>query len=158
MKRVIAGAAIAATLIFSGCSVSNETAKNSTPKKVEKQQKALSHGELKIVSYEKAKGMFNARSALFIDARGGKLYKKGTILGSVNIPVKKFKRLKKKILPENKKAKIVTFCNGVKCEKSDELAVLLMKEGYTKVMVYKGGYPEWKEKKMPIASLIKKCK
>lgn len=113
--------------------------------------------DLTIIDYKKAKGIFNAGSGLFLDARGPKLYKKGTIMGSLNLPVKKFKKMKK-FLPINKKAKIVTFCNGFKCEKSDELAVLLQKEGYTKVLVYKGGYPEWKEKKDPLMGLVKECK
>lgn len=115
--------------------------------------------ELNIIKYEKAKRMHDSGSTLFIDARGEKLYKKGTILGSMNVPVKRYKRLKKKILPANKaKAKIITFCNGFKCEKSDELAVLLMKDGYKKVYVYKGGYPEWKKKKQAIMGLVKECK
>lgn len=117
----------------------------------------MASDDLKIIKYKKANGIFNAGSALFIDARGSKLYAKGTILGAINIPVKNFKKMKK-FLPINKKAKIVAFCNGFKCEKAEELAVLLKKEGYTKVLVYKGGYPEWKEKKQPLMGLVKECK
>ena len=118
---------------------------------------SFANSDLNLIPLKKAKGMHGAGSALFIDARGAKLYKKGTILGSMNLPVKKYKRLKK-LLPANKKAKIVTFCNGFKCEKSDELAVLLINDGYTRVMIYKGGYPEWKEKNLPLMGLIKECK
>ncbi len=114
-------------------------------------------GDLNIISLKKAKGMYNAKSALFLDARGFKLYQKGTIMGAVHLPNKKFKKFKK-WLPASKKAKIVTFCNGLKCEESDYLAKKLMKLGYTRVLVYKGGYPEWKEKKLPLMSLVKECK
>lgn len=110
--------------------------------------------ELNIIKFKKAQGMFKAGSALFMDARSEKLYKKGTILGALNVDTKKFSRMKK-FLPQNKKAKIVTFCNGIKCKHSDELAEMLMKEGYTRVYVYKGGYPEWKEKKQPLMGLLK---
>ncbi len=117
---------------------------------------AVANEKLDIIPLKKAKGMYQAGSALFIDARGAKLYQKGTIAGSINIPVKKFSKMKK-FLPNKKNAKIVTFCNGFKCEKSDELAVLLMEAGYTKVMIYKGGYPEWKEQKLPLMGLVKEC-
>ena len=114
-------------------------------------------GDLNIISLKKAKGMYNAKSALFLDARGFKLYQKGTIMGAVHMPAKKFNKFKK-WLPANKDAKIVSFCNGIKCEESDHLARKIMKLGYTKVLVYKGGYPEWKEKKLPLMSLVKECK
>ena len=126
----------------------------------------VASGDLNIISLKKAKGMFNAKSALFMDARGMKLYSKGTILGAAHVPAKLLKLdkrsgMSKKIiqrLPASKKAKIVTFCNGVKCEESDHLARKLMKLGYTKVYVYKGGYPEWKKEKLPLMAIVKECK
>ena len=78
-------------------------------------------------------------------------------MGAMHMPFKKYKKFSK-WLPQNKKAKIVTFCNGFKCEESDHLAKKLMADGYTKVMVYKGGYPEWKKEKLPLMSLVKECK
>ena len=103
---------------------------------------------LQVIDFTKAKQLFETKKALFIDARAEKLFKRGTILGSLNITVKDF-NLKKGFLPQDKKAKIVSYCNGIKCEMSDELAVLLKNAGYTNVVVFKGGYPEWKEMKMP---------
>ncbi len=118
---------------------------------------AQASDKLTIIKFEKAKALFENQNALFLDARGAKLYKKGTILGSLNVPVKAFGKLQN-FLPIKKDAKVVSFCNGFKCEKSDELAVLLQKAGYTNVLVYKGGYPEWKEKKMPLMGLQKEKK
>ncbi len=108
--------------------------------------------ELKIIDFTEAKKLFENKEALFLDARGEKLYMRGTILGSLNLPVNRFSK-SVGLLPINKNVKVVSFCNGFKCEKSDELAVLLQKEGYTNVLVYKGGYPEWKEKAMPLMAL-----
>ncbi len=118
---------------------------------------AFASGDLNIITLKKAKGMFNAKSALFMDARGLKLYQRGTIMGAMHIPNKKFSKFKK-WLPASKKAKIVSFCNGIKCEESDHLAKKLMDLGYTRVYVYKGGYPEWKKEKLPLMSLTKECK
>ncbi len=117
----------------------------------------MASGDLNIVPLNKVKGMFNAKSALFVDARGFKLYQKGTIMGSMHFPNKQFKKFAK-FLPTNKNAKIVSFCNGYKCDESDHLAINIMKLGYTNVYVYKGGYPEWKEKELPLMSLVKECK
>ena len=114
---------------------------------------SFANNEYKEIGLKKAKGIFYAKSALFLDARPEKLYKKGTIFGSLNLPVKKYKRLKK-FLPINKNAKIVTFCNGIKCELSHNLAELLVKDGYKKVMVFSQGYPVWKENRLPLMSLV----
>jgi len=114
-------------------------------------------GDLNIIPLKKAKGMFNAKSALFVDARSFELYQKGTIMGAVHMPAKQFKKYSK-YLPADKNAKIVSFCNGFKCEESDHLAKKIMALGYTRVLLYKGGYPEWKEKELPLMSLVKECK
>jgi len=108
--------------------------------------------ELKVIKFSEAKKLFENKEALFLDARGEKLYKRGTILGSLNLPVNRFQK-SIAFLPNDKDANLVSFCNGIKCEKSDELAILLQKAGYTNVLVYKGGYPEWKEKSMPLMAL-----
>ena len=104
--------------------------------------------DLQVIDFTKAKELFETKKALFIDARAEKLFKRGTILGSLNVTVKEFKS-KEGFLPQDKNAKIVSYCNGIKCEMSDELAVLLKNAGYTNVVVFKGGYPKWKEMQMP---------
>jgi rhodanese-related sulfurtransferase len=135
MKKILSTVALAAMLIGS-LSASDKLVKLST---------------------EEAKKVYDSGKALFIDARGAKLYQKGTIMGAFNMPTKKFKA-NAGLLPADKKALIISFCNGVKCEKSDVLAGMLIKAGYTNVKVYPGGYPEWKEKKLPLMGLVRECK
>jgi len=110
----------------------------------------------KVISAKKTEYLQRKGKALLLDARGAKLYLKGTIVGSLNLPVKKYDTLKK-LLP-SKDTTLITFCNGYKCEKSDELAELLIKDGYTKVLIYKGGFPEWKKKGYTVTGKIRKCK
>ncbi|OPX27500.1 MAG: hypothetical protein B1H07_01425 [Campylobacteraceae bacterium 4484_166] len=117
----------------------------------------IAKGKLNIIKIDEAQKLYNSKDALFVDARPFKLYQRGTIMGSVNIPVKQYKKLKK-FLPANKKAKIVTFCNGYACKKSDKLAFKLQKDGYKNVLVYKGGYPEWNDKGKAVMALSKKGK
>jgi len=97
------------------------------------------------VNYAEVKRIYNAGSGLFIDARELKFYKKGTILGAINIPLKRFKRMKR-LLPLRKNSKLVVFCGGIKCGKSAKLAALIAKEGYGHILIYRGGYPEWSQK------------
>ncbi|MEA2019344.1 MAG: rhodanese-like domain-containing protein [Campylobacterota bacterium] len=118
---------------------------------------AIASGDLNIVKFKKVKGMYNAKSALFLDARPFKLYQKGTIMGAVHMPDKQYKKFKK-YLPADKNAKIVSFCNGPKCHLAPKLAKKLIEAGYKRVYVYSGGYPEWKKKKLPLMSLVKECK
>lgn len=54
----------------------------------------LQASNLNIIKFEKAKELFETKSALFVDARGEKLYKKGTILGSLNITTNEFEKKK----------------------------------------------------------------
>ena len=108
-----------------------------------------------VISLKKADFLLRNGKALFLDARGQKLYLKGTIAGSMNLPVKKYEKLKK-LLP-SKDVQLVTFCNGYKCEKSDELAQLLVDDGYKNVSIYKGGFPEWKKEGYTAMGLLKEC-
>ena len=110
-----------------------------------------------IIKIEEAKKIYDDGRALFIDARGAKSYKTETIMGSINVPVKKYPSLKN-LMPNDKNALIVTFCQGFKCELTDKLAEFLVKDGYKNVKNYKGGYPEWKENNYPIMGLVKECK
>ncbi len=109
------------------------------------------------IDLSEVKTHYNAHDALFIDARDAKMYAKGTILRAVNVPLKRFKRMKK-WLPIHKDAPILIFCNGVKCGKSVKLAERFARAGYTHLMVYREGFPEWKQHKLPIMAAPKPCR
>lgn len=112
---------------------------------------------IKIIDMNEAQKHFEAKSALFLDARPFNLYQKGTIPGSMYMDYKEYDKLKK-FLPADKGVTIIAFCNGLKCEHSDHLVHLLQKDGYKNVLNYKGGYPEWSEKKKPQMGILKECK
>ncbi|WP_456393440.1 rhodanese-like domain-containing protein [Nitratifractor sp.] len=110
----------------------------------------------KIVDLRRVKHLYNARRALFVDARSFEKYVKGTIPGALNLPLKRFKRMRK-WLPADKEAPIVVFCDGLGCGRSAKLARKLLREGYGSVMVYEGGYPEWKRRRLPILATPRPC-
>lgn len=100
------------------------------------------------VGFNSAKKMLS-EGVIFIDARPDRVYEKGTISGSINIPDIKF--LAKpdayiSLLPQDKTTKMVIFCGGYACIKSHNVAEKLYSMGYTSLFVYAGGEPEWKEK------------
>ena len=110
----------------------------------------------KEVDYKEVKRIYSAGSGLFIDARGAKFYAQGTILGAINMPIERFMRMKR-LLPGKKGSKLVVFCNGIKCSKSTRLTQKIASLGYSRVMVYRGGYPEWREKGQDIMLSQKYC-
>lgn len=145
---VLSTALLATGAVFSGCNAANSPEPTKTHK--------AAHAEFKVIDYAKALELYNSKGALFLDARGVKLFMKSTIMGSLNIPADNYDKFKK-YLP-SKDTAVVTFCNGFSCEKAEELGEKLVKDGFTNVMVYKGGEPEWTEKKQPLMGLKKECK
>ncbi|XOF32877.1 MAG: rhodanese-like domain-containing protein [Candidatus Electrothrix sp. YB6] len=84
-----------------------------------------------------------------VDARNPEEYQEVHIKGAINVPQKKFKKYAH-LLPKDKSARIIFYCNGVKCGKSKKAAKEALKLGYTQVIVYAEGMPVWEEKGMPI--------
>jgi rhodanese-related sulfurtransferase len=70
------------------------------------------------------------------------------IPGSVNIPCHLLGSSKE--LPQDKAAPIITYCLGPKCIFFKLAADELAKMGYTNVMTYKGGIPDWVKAGYPL--------
>ncbi|NLO17136.1 MAG: rhodanese-like domain-containing protein [Arcobacter butzleri] len=117
----------------------------------------FANANIKIIDFKDANKHFEAKSALFLDARPYNLYQKGTIPAAMYMDYKEYDKLKK-FLPADKNITLIAFCNGLKCEHSDHLVKLLQKDGYKNVLNYKGGYPEWSEKEKPQMGILRECK
>jgi len=101
-----------------------------------------------------------AGGAMLLDARVAAEYADGHIKGAVNVP---YREKSDKVvnfdasqdefnlskLPADKSAAIVVYCNGPECWKSFKASTLAMKAGYTNILWYREGYPNWKSKGMP---------
>ena len=107
-------------------------------------------GNLELISFDRAKSLFAADSALFIDARHQFEYKMGHIRGSMNIALSDFINDRKRLDGVAKNRLLVVYCDGVQCNSSLELTVKLMELGYTNVQIFFGGWQEWKNAGMPI--------
>ncbi|CCK79926.1 MULTISPECIES: rhodanese-like domain-containing protein [Desulfobacula] len=82
-------------------------------------------------------------NVMIIDARPYKgKYVKGHIPGAVSIPFSEFDQ-KTDLLPKDKNALLIYYCQGLKCKLSHKSAKKAQKSGYKNVKVYAKGYPEW---------------
>ena len=109
----------------------------------------------KIVDIKEVQKLYSTNSALFIDAREFKEYKKATIAKALNVPLKRYKRMKK-WLPIDKNATILLFGSNKESAVSEKLAKKLTKLGYKNLLIFKAGVEKWQRYKLPIMSIIKK--
>jgi rhodanese-related sulfurtransferase len=101
-----------------------------------------------------------AGGAMLLDARVAAEYADGHIKGAVSVPYREKSdkavnfdagqdefNLSK--LPADKAAPVVVYCNGPECWKSYKASFLAIKAGYSNILWYRDGYPNWKSKGMP---------
>jgi len=98
----------------------------------------IGHAELK------TKTDAELRDFLLVDSRNPEEYREAHIPGAVNIPQKKMEEMLG-LLPADKTAEIIFYCNGVKCGKSKKAANRAAELGYTNLWVYAEGMPVWEE-------------
>ena len=79
---------------------------------------------------------------MLIDARPRRVADKGMIPTAVNISDTEFDKNIDK-LPADKAAPLIYYCGGLECVLSDKSAEKARKLGYTNVLTYPPGYPEW---------------
>ncbi len=83
-------------------------------------------------------------NAVLIDARPARVFAKGSIPGAINIPDTQFDKEVGK-LPADKATPLIFFCGGLQCVLSDKAADKAKALGYSNVMTYPEGYPEWEK-------------
>lgn len=102
----------------------------------------ISTGELKSLIDKKDK-------FFLIDSRTKPEYVESHIVSAVNIPDKKLTE-NLSLLPADKSALLIIYCNGFKCGKSKRLALQLEPLGYTNIRIYLEGIPVWEERNLPL--------
>ncbi len=79
-----------------------------------------------------------------IDARPKRVADKGMIPTAINISDTDFDKNIDK-LPADKATPLIYYCGGMECVLSDKSAEKARKLGYTNVVTYPPGYPEWEK-------------
>lgn len=101
------------------------------------------------------KELFDNKEAVFVDARESSIFSQGHIHGALSIPLADLEvalPVFMKQVPFEKS--LVIYCGGYGCHDSKNLGENLLQKGYRQVLIFEGGYPEWKDAGFPIAGAI----
>jgi rhodanese-related sulfurtransferase len=104
-----------------------------------------------IVTSEQLKELLESQpeGLVLIDARTQPEFQEAHIRTAVSIPLTVLEK-DSSALTFAKNARLIFYCNGVKCGKSGKAALIARSTGYTDVSVYADGMPVWEEKGYPI--------
>jgi rhodanese-related sulfurtransferase len=97
------------------------------------------------------KELFDNKEAVFIDAREASVFSLGHIKGATSLPLAtsdaSLPGFMEKVPYETN---LVIYCNGYGCHDSKNLGEKLLQKGYRQILIFEGGYPEWKDAGYPI--------
>ncbi len=113
-----------------------------------------------IATAEQVKRMLDS-GVLVVDTRVGNEFAESHIKGAINIPYKERSRKARDFeaaqdsfnlakLPPDKGRPIVFYCNSGDCWKSYKASTVALRAGYKQVYWFRGGYPEWQKKGLPV--------
>lgn len=97
------------------------------------------------------KDLLDRKEAVIVDAREESVFRAGHIKGAVSLPVGEFESRAagfQKEFPAD--VILVVYCGGYGCHNSRILGEKLAGRGYKQILIYEGGYPEWKDAGLPI--------
>jgi len=102
--------------------------------------------EFRVIATEELKAMLDGKKDfVLVDTRTAEEFQEAHIKGAMSIPEKSFEN-QLALLPADKNALIVLYCNGVKCGKSRKAAKKADAAGYRNLIIYAEGFPVWEEK------------
>lgn len=102
--------------------------------------------EFRVIATDGLKALMDEKKDLvLVDTRTPEEFQEAHIKGAVSIPEKVFEE-KLSLLPSDKNALVVLYCNGVKCGKSKKAAKKADAAGFTNLVLYAEGFPVWEEK------------
>lgn len=87
---------------------------------------------------------------IIIDSRTPVDRKIGYIEGSVALPDNQTTCETLSKTNKNLGSPMVFYCNGIKCTRSHRALQLASSCGYSQLYWFKGGYEEWREKRLPV--------
>ncbi|CAH2031987.1 rhodanese-like domain-containing protein [Trichlorobacter ammonificans] len=104
-----------------------------------------------VISSEQLKAQLDSKAAglTLIDARTSVEYREAHIVTAISLPVTELEK-DASLLKVPKDARLVFYCNGVKCGKSGKAALIARSAGYKDISIYAEGMPVWEEKGYPM--------
>ena len=107
----------------------------------------------KIIKIDQCKRMYDKKNAFFIDARDSLLFEEGHISGAINIHFESNgdDAILEKLDGIASDDFLIIYCSGADCDLSEELGNHLFEYLlYSNILLYEGGFPEWKKNEYPI--------
>jgi len=103
------------------------------------------------VSLAEARRLTGQAGVVLVDARAYSEWEQSHIPGALPLPSGEFDKRYPQIKRQLVHASVVLlYCHGKGCGIADYVAQLLADQGHRNVAVFGGGYPEWKEAKLPL--------
>jgi rhodanese-related sulfurtransferase len=91
-----------------------------------------------------------SQRAIIIDARITELYAEGHLPNAISLPWADIEHRLAAFKGQYRDRSLIIYCSGYGCSDSFDLALLLLENGYHDVMVYEGGFPEWRDSGLPV--------
>ncbi|MFC1592260.1 rhodanese-like domain-containing protein [Thermodesulfobacteriota bacterium] len=105
-----------------------------------------------VLEYDRARGLFESGTALFVDARPGFAYEAGHISGAVNITAETLDEQVFALMDALQQGPVVLYCTGVDCPEAMELAELMVAQDLRPVCVFLEGWEKWTALGCPTAT------
>ena len=93
--------------------------------------------------------MTGSKKVVLIDTRTHEEYQQAHLPGAISIPAERMKTEAAK-LPRNKTTPLIFYCRGLGCSLSRTAAGAAVGMGYTYLMIYQAGMPDWLLKGYPV--------
>jgi rhodanese-related sulfurtransferase len=86
--------------------------------------------------------------AVFIDARYARDFEAGHLEGALSVPVDANDVKRETAMAQvAKDARIVVYCQSAGCKFAEKVAIEFMRDGFSNVSIFKGGWSEWESER-----------
>ena len=123
----------------------------STPLRWVNHQEQLAELKGRSIQLNEAFDHYKKKTAIFLDARNPEAFMSGHIKGAKNLPFQEIHDYFSNFAqttPSN--AFIITYCDGINCNLSHELASFLTDMGFASVKVLVNGWTAWQAAELPV--------
>ena len=104
----------------------------------------------KTIDLAQAYQSWQAKRALFVDARKAEEYQELHVQGAVNVPPETWAELtSSELMQIDKTRELVVYCSQESCDDALKLAKKLREAGFTRVLAFTGGFRAWDEAGYP---------
>ncbi len=108
-------------------------------------------GTTSLIAEEVVELILRDPTLVVIDSRKEEEFEKGHIEGAVNLPDTDMSREDLARHVPGYDNPILFYCNGPRCLRSTNAITKALEWGYRQLYWFRGGWLEWREKKLPIA-------